>query len=611
MTHICKPMFIELKDRGSLVWLRSEHSQMLQYHTSYEHHFLYYLIEDFARRFPFAHWLCVGITTVLLLSLLFLGFLDEKTEKKTSPLQYSFFVITAVVVLDILTQAIPMLTVYLLAQGIMLYRIGSQYNYLLTTIISTLFLIIESFTQWNQYMMLGFIGEAMLFIGVAWILHQLQEANNLLNQLKQQNEQLTLQMEEDQKRLKEYQNRMKDIHRRDYLTGLYNFGGFKEEVSNHLARLEKGKSYHVVCLDIANFRQVNIEEGIEIGDQILLLLAKQLRKNLPSFVQIARYNGDQFAIGIVGDQSILHLCLNTIDQVMEEINQDRTSVQYCMGVATYPSEAGNANQLIRLAEQRLSIQQRQLRDQEEEHQRRLEKLSAVGQLAAGLAHEIRNPLTSIRGFVQISAIENKEVKKWEKIILPEIDRINDLLKQFLNLSEAKPVEYTKINLDVLMENVYSLLKPKSFLMGHDLKILKPKESIIIEADPEQIKQVMINLIQNALESIPEKGKVEVEWKKIEDHVLIRVKDNGRGIPPEHFSRIFEPFYTTKKEGTGMGLSVCHQIVEEHGGHIHVESQPGRGTIFNVRLPVSRTSEKTDDNENKENGKKLTAATKKQ
>ena len=611
MTHICKPMFIELKDRGSLVWLRSEHSQMLQYHTSYEHHFLYYLIEDFARRFPFAHWLCVGITTVLLLSLLFLGFLDEKTEKKTSPLQYSFFVITAVVVLDILTQAIPMLTVYLLAQGILLYRIGSQYNYLLTTIISTLFLIIESFTQWNQYMMLGFIGEAMLFIGVAWILHQLQEANNLLNQLKQQNEQLTLQMEEDQKRLKEYQNRMKDIHRRDYLTGLYNFGGFKEEVSNHLARLEKGKSYHVVCLDIANFRQVNIEEGIEIGDQILLLLAKQLRKNLPSFVQIARYNGDQFAIGIVGDQSILHLCLNTIDQVMEEINQDRTSVQYCMGVATYPSEAGNANQLIRLAEQRLSIQQRQLRDQEEEHQRRLEKLSAVGQLAAGLAHEIRNPLTSIRGFVQISAIENKEVKKWEKIILPEIDRINDLLKQFLNLSEAKPVEYTKINLDVLMENVYSLLKPKSFLMGHDLKILKPKESIIIEADPEQIKQVMINLIQNALESIPEKGKVEVEWKKIEDHVLIRVKDNGRGIPPEHFSRIFEPFYTTKKEGTGMGLSVCHQIVEEHGGHIHVESQPGRGTIFNVRLPVSRTSEKTDDNENKEKGKKLTAATKKQ
>lgn len=611
MTHICKPMFIELKDRGSLVWLRSEHSQMLQYHTSYEHHFLYYLIEDFARRFPFAHWLCVGITTVLLLSLLFLGFLDEKTEKKTSPLQYSFFVITAVVVLDILTQAIPMLTVYLLAQGILLYRIGSQYNYLLTTIISTLFLIIESFTQWNQYMMLGFIGEAMLFIGVAWILHQLQEANNLLNQLKQQNEQLTLQMEEDQKRLKEYQNRMKDIHRRDYLTGLYNFGGFKEEVSNHLARLEKGKSYHVVCLDIANFRQVNIEEGIEIGDQILLLLAKQLRKNLPSFVQIARYNGDQFAIGIVGDQSILHLCLNTIDQVMEEINQDRTSVQYCMGVATYPSEAGNANQLIRLAEQRLSIQQRQLRDQEEEHQRRLEKLSAVGQLAAGLAHEIRNPLTSIRGFVQISAIENKEVKKWEKIILPEIDRINDLLKQFLNLSEAKTVEYTKINLDVLMENVYSLLKPKSFLMGHDLKILKPKESIIIEADPEQIKQVMINLIQNALESIPEKGKVEVEWKKIEDHVLIRVKDNGRGIPPEHLSRIFEPFYTTKKEGTGMGLSVCHQIVEEHGGHIHVESQPGRGTIFNVRLPVSRTSEKTDDNENKENGKKLTAATKKQ
>ena len=558
---------------------------MLQYHTSYEHHFLYYLIEDFSHRYPFAHWLCVGITTIVLLSFLFLGLLDEKCEKKTSPLQYSLLVIGAVAALDILTQAIPMLTVYLLVQGILLYRIGSQHNYVLTTILSTLFLVIESFTQWNQYMLLGFLGEAMLFIGVAWILHRFQDSLEELKQLKKENNQLSLKIEENEKKIKEYHDRIEETYRRDYLTGLYNFGGFKEQVNQNLTRLEEGQSYHVVCLDLTDFRQVNMEEGIEIGDQILLLLAKQLQKNLPHFVQIARYNGDQFAIGIVGDQSVLKLCLNTIDEVMEEIKKDRTSVHYCMGIATYPTEAQTANQLIRLAEKRLSIQQRQLRDQEEEQQRRLEKLSAVGQLAAGLAHEIRNPLTSIRGFVQISAIENKEVKKWEQIILPEIDRINDLLKQFLNLSEAKPAEYTKICLDVLMENVYSLLKPKSFLMGHDLKLLKPKESIVIEADAEQIKQVMINLIQNALESIPEKGKVEVEWKKVENDVLIRVKDNGRGIHPEHFSRIFEPFYTTKKEGTGMGLSVCHQIINDHGGHIHVESQPGRGTIFNVRLPI--------------------------
>lgn len=573
---------------------------MLRYHTSYEHHILYYVMEDFSQKYPFAHWLSVGIITIILLSLLFLGIFERNGEKKPSPLMYAFLVIGAVAALDILTQSIPMLTVYLLAQGVLLYRTGSEHNYLLTTIISTQFLVLESFTNWNKYMLLEYMGEVLLFIGVAWVLLSLQNAIKGSQQIKEENNQLTTKIKENQKKLKEYQVRIEETYRRDYLTGLYNFGGFREQVNNHLAQLSFEQSYHVVCFDLTDFRQANTEEGLEVGDQMLLLLAKQLQKNLPHYVQIARYDGDQFAVGIIGDQSVLNLCLNIIEHVMEEIKKDRTSVHYCMGIATYPSEAKSANALIRLAERRLSIQQRQLRDQEEEHQRRLEKLSAVGQLAAGLAHEIRNPLTSIRGFVQISAIENKEVKKWESIILPEIDRINDLLKQFLNLSEAKPTKYTKFCLDELMNNVLSLLKPKSFLMGHDLNILKPKESILIEADAEQMKQVMINLIQNALESISGKGKVEVKWKKMDEQVCIHIKDNGRGIHPEHRSRIFEPFYTTKKEGTGMGLSVCHQIINDHGGQIDVDSQPGRGTIFYVYLPILKSPEETDtEQENEE------------
>lgn len=566
---------------------------MLRYYTSYEHHILYYMIEDFSHRFPFAHWLCVGITTIILISLLFIGIFEKNGKAKTSPLTYAFLVIGAVAALDILTQSIPMLTVYLLAQGVLLYRTGSEHNYLLTTIISTQFLVIESFTIWNRYMLLEYLGEVLLFIGVAWILLRLQHARKALQQIRIENHQLKIEVEENQQQLNEQRARIEDIYRRDYLTGLYNFGGFKEQVAHHLSQLSDEQSYHVVCLDLTDFRQVNMEEGLEVGDQMLLLLAKQLQKNLPNYVQIARYDGDQFAIGIIGDQSVLNRCLHIIEQVMEEIKKDRTSVHYCMGIATYPTEAKSANALIRLAERRLSIQQCQLRDQEEEHRRRLEKLSAVGQLAAGLAHEIRNPLTSIRGFVQISAIENKEVKKWESIILPEIDRINDLLKQFLNLSEAKPAKYTKFCLDELMDNVLSLLKPKSFLMGHDLTMIAPKESVHLEADAEQIKQVMINLIQNALESIAGKGKVEVEWKKVGDEVCICIRDNGRGIHPEHFSRIFEPFYTTKKEGTGMGLSVCYQIISDHGGTIDVKSQPGRGTRFYVYLPIIKPSKKTD------------------
>lgn len=567
---------------------------MLSYHSSYEHHVLYHMIQDFANQYPFVHWLCMGLVTIMLLSLLFLGFSDQDRKQEVSPYTYIFFVLGTVAILDILTQTIPMLGIYLLAQGVVLYRTKSEHNHIVTLLFSTIFLILESFTYWNKYMLLEMMGEVILFIGVAWILLQLQLFKQETQKMKNKNSELIYKIQQKDKELKEYNHKIEELHRRDYLTGLYNFGGFKEQVIHQLVRLQPEQSYHVVCLDLTDFKQVNMEGGLEVGDQILLLLAKQLQKDLPHFAQIARYDGDQFAIGIVGDQNVRKLCLITIEEVMEEIKRKRRTVHYCIGTATYPQEAQSANELIRLAEKRLSIKRRQLRDQEEEHRQRLEKLSAVGQLAAGLAHEIRNPLTSIRGFVQISASENKEVKKWESIILPEIDRINDLLKQFLNLSETKPAKYTKFRLDQLMNNVLSLLKPKSFLMGHELIIRGSNHSIVIEADAEQIKQVMINLIQNALESLDEKGKVEVEWKKYENQVNIRIKDNGRGINPEHLDKIFEPFFTTKNDGTGMGLSVCHRIIEEHGGHIGVESQPGCGTLFNIHLPIYQSETKSNN-----------------
>lgn len=562
---------------------------MLSYHSSYEPHFLFHLIRDFAVEHPFFHWLCVGVSTIVLLSLLFLGITYRHDQ--TSPYTYAVLVLGAVAVIDVLTQAVPMLTIYLIAQGIVIYRTKSNHNYSITIVFATVFLLLESFTYWNKYMLLEIMGEVLLFIGVAWVLLQLQLSHKKINKYQEKNRYLADKVRENQKKMKEYHDTIEDTYRRDYLTGLYNFGGFKEQVIQHLVRCGPDQYYHVVCLDIADFRQVNMQEGLDFGDQILMLLARQLKKNLPHFANLARYDGDQFAIGIMGDRSVLRLCLDTIETVMEEIKADRTLVNYCIGTAMYPLEAKSADELIRLAEQRLSIEQRRLRHREEEHRQRLEKLSAVGQLAAGLAHEIRNPLTSIRGFVQISAAENEEVKKWESIILPEIDRINDLLKQFLNLSETKPAKHTEFSLDKLMNDVLSLLQPKSFLMGHELKVISPTKAVMIEADAEQLKQVLINLIQNGLESLTKKGRVEVKWKELHGRVIIRIQDTGCGIKPEHFSRIFDPFFTTKGDGTGMGLSVCHRIINDHGGQVHVTSQPGRGTTFNIHLPLRQNRKK--------------------
>ncbi|SEM82023.1 sensor histidine kinase [Lihuaxuella thermophila] len=543
---------------------------------------LYQLVHENLNAHPSLHWLSVGLVTFVLLGLLFL---HRNWVNRFPAYGYMAAVLFAVALLDILTEIIPLLTVYLIVLGYVLFRSHDENAHIVTASFAIIFLVIEMMTVWHKLIILDVVSQSLLFAWFGWMSSQVRQFYFEVKKLQEKNRHLVAKMNEAQQRLHEFNDELEETYRRDSLTGLYNFGAFQEQVTRSLARLGKNQSYHVICLDLTDFQQVNMREGIDAGNQILVQIARQLKKNLPSFAQLARYDGDQFAVGVMGGQAVLRRCLEVIEWVMENLRSDRTLVHYCIGTATYPQEANCGADLIRLAEQRLSIEQRRLRHEEEERQRHLEKLSAVGQLAAGLAHEIRNPLTSIRGFVQISAAESEAVKKWESIILPEIDRINELLKQFLNLSETRPSRFIRFSLDQLMNDVLSLLQPKSFLMGHELVAHAPSDPVELEADPEQIKQVLINLIQNGLEALSEKGKVEVRWKEFRGRVSIRVQDNGNGIKPEHMSRIFEPFFTTKGEGTGMGLSICHRIIMEHGGQIHVTSQPGRGTTFCIHLPV--------------------------
>ncbi len=580
---------------------------MLDYYFTYETRLLYDLVIENLTAHPSLHWLSVGVVTLALLGLLFL---NKNWLKRFPAYGYMGAVLFFVALLDILTEIIPLVTVYLIVLGYVLFRSQDENPYVVTASFAIIFLVIEMMTVWHRLIVLDLVSQSLLFAWFGWMSNQVRLLYFELKRLQNKNRHLVAKMNEAQQRLHEFNDELEETYRRDTLTGLYNFGAFQEQVTRSLARLGKKQSYHVICLDLTDFRQVNMREGIDAGNQILVQIARQLKKNLPPFAQLARYDGDQFAVGVMGGTAVLRRSLEVIEWVMENLRSDRTLVNYCIGTASYPQEASCGADLIRLAEQRLSIEQRRLRHEEEERQRHLEKLSAVGQLAAGLAHEIRNPLTSIRGFVQISAAESEAVKKWESIILPEIDRINELLKQFLNLSETRPARFSLFSLDQLMKDVLSLLQPKAFLMGHELMAHAPSHPVELEADPEQIKQVLINLIQNGLESLSEKGKVEVRWKELRGRVSIRVQDNGSGIKPEHMSRIFEPFFTTKGEGTGMGLSICHRIIMEHGGQIHVTSQPGRGTTFCIHMPIRQ---KVQDEQQKEevkpeNGQETAAVT---
>ncbi|WP_407408672.1 ATP-binding protein [Peribacillus sp.] len=219
----------------------------------------------------------------------------------------------------------------------------------------------------------------------------------------------------------------------------------------------------------------------------------------------------------------------------------------------------------------------------------LEKLSLVGQLAAGVAHEIRNPLTSIIGFTQMlqESIGNEDKERYLAIIVSELERINLIVDDFMFL--AKPKEYIEITENCINELVHSVIHSmKQELEQKNITIhLTLTLQITAMCDAQQIKQVLFHLIQNAIES-SEKGKtIYVTLKKTsENQLLLTIIDKGCGLTEERQDRLFEPYYSTKEKGTGLGLMLTKQIIENHNGKILLNSTAGKGTTVEVYLPLS-------------------------
>ena len=226
---------------------------------------------------------------------------------------------------------------------------------------------------------------------------------------------------------------------------------------------------------------------------------------------------------------------------------------------------------------------------------RHEKLASLGVLAAGVAHEIRNPLTAIKArlFTQQKALAPASRERADaEFIGREIDRLERIVRDFLRF--ARPVEPERVSLSPanLLDELRELMAPQLRESSIDLAVEHAVETMVL-ADPEQIKQVLINLVQNAAEALGKGGTIKlraVESRialggRMRDVVIIEVEDSGTGIPPEVQERLFDPFFTTKQSGTGLGLSIAARIVEKHAGAIRVQSGVNRGTTFGVVLPV--------------------------
>jgi two-component system NtrC family sensor kinase len=229
------------------------------------------------------------------------------------------------------------------------------------------------------------------------------------------------------------------------------------------------------------------------------------------------------------------------------------------------------------------------------YMRRADRLASLGTLAAGLAHEIRNPLVAIKTFTQLlpERFEDEEFRNhFTNIASTEVDRISSLITELLDFARPSDpkLEYEDIN--SILEGMILLVSTET--KKKQISIIKNYASDLppIQIDREQIKQVFLNILLNSIEATPERGEVTIKTRSFtkpggESYIQIEVTDTGRGIPAEHLEDIFTPFFTTKSKGSGLGLSISHQIVQDHRGYIDVESELNKGASFFINLPLNQ------------------------
>lgn len=225
----------------------------------------------------------------------------------------------------------------------------------------------------------------------------------------------------------------------------------------------------------------------------------------------------------------------------------------------------------------------------EEKLRRSEKLSTLGEMAAVLAHEIRNPLGSIRGTAEILRDDYKPgdpKHEFIEIQIKETERLNRVVEDFLHMARPQPVDMQLCPVQEELETVATLVTHEARERQIKLVIQPPTVPVIIKADGEKLRQAFLNIIINSLQATPPGGSVIISTKVYQTALCeIRFRDTGQGIDAETQDKIFEPFFTTKPDGTGLGLAITRKIIESHSGMLLVESDPGHGTTVVVRLPM--------------------------
>ncbi len=304
------------------------------------------------------------------------------------------------------------------------------------------------------------------------------------------------------------------------------------------------------------------------------------------FLSITRYI-TLFAvlIGAAGALFVIHNLSSSVGVIKQGLRTMEKDIHSKIPILTgEPGEIAKA--INRMA---ISLEEK---EKLEEELRRSERLAALGRLVTGVAHELRNPIGIIKTTVQLMEkdLEKSAVgNEYFKVIEEQIERQNRVIQELLDFGRPSKYMMQNANINSLLERVLVFTSP--MLRQHNIQLeqLPDQDIPLIEVDAERIKQVFVNIILNAVQAMPEGGKLTIRTGHDSEWVNIGFEDTGTGIAPAEMASIFDPFYTTRESGTGLGLSISHQIIRTHDGHINVDSILGTGTKFIVKLPLFETA----------------------
>ena len=218
-----------------------------------------------------------------------------------------------------------------------------------------------------------------------------------------------------------------------------------------------------------------------------------------------------------------------------------------------------------------------------------ERLSALGSLAAGVAHEIRNPLNALSMAAQ--RLQESNLKQLKGVILEEIRRLNNIVEEFLGFSRSRRLKFSRLDLTGLLDQMVLLVREEAESEGISIETRYAVSPLMISMDSDKLTQAFLNIIKNAMESIHTAGAIKISVApRGKEWVVVKISDTGIGLSSEEIERVFDPDYTTKEKGLGLGLSLAHEIIQGHAGEIHIQSQPGSGTTFEILMPVKNRAD---------------------